>query len=203
MSVLSQAHFHDEAEAFKILESIVWAGGTVCPHCGVVGGRVYDLSDVRGSKSAKNPEGAIRCGFKKWGECRKQFTVKVGTVFEHGRMPLHKMLQAVHLIVSSKKGISANQIARILEVQFKSAWFLVHRIREAMCDGDLSLFGNGGGIIEAEETFIGRICKLVRREFQQSVDPSTVCDLQRCHVSLPRFSCIDQICPPPCEARLP
>jgi transposase-like protein len=157
MSVLSQAHFHDEAEAFKFLESIVWAGGTVCPHCGVVGGRVYDLSDVRGSKSKKNPEGAIRQGLKKCGECRKQFTAKVGTVFEHARMPLHKMLQAVHLMVSSKKGISANQLSRVLEFQFKSAWFLAHRIREAMRDGDLSAFGKGGGIVESDETFIGRI----------------------------------------------
>lgn len=157
MSVLSQPQFHNEAEAFKFLESIVWAGGTVCPHCGVVGGRVYDLSDVRGSKSKKNPEGAIRHGLKKCGECRKQFTAKVGTVFEHARMPLHKMLQAVHLMVSSKKGISANQLARVLEVQFKSAWFLAHRIREAMASGDLTAFGSGGGIVEVDETFIGRI----------------------------------------------
>jgi transposase-like protein len=157
MSVLSEPQFHNEADAFKFLESIVWAGGTVCPHCGVIGGRVYDLSDVRGSKSKKNPEGAIRHGLKKCGECRKQFTAKVGTVFEHARMPLHKMLQAVHLMVSSKKGISANQLARVLEVQFKSAWFLAHRIREAMASGDLSAFGNGGGIVEADETFIGRI----------------------------------------------
>lgn len=157
MSVLSQPHFHNETKAFEFLESVIWAGGTACPHCGVVDGRIYDLSDVRGSKSVKNPDGAIRHGLKKCGECRKQFTVKVGTVFEHARMPLHKMLQAVHLMVSSKKGISANQLARVLEVQFKSAWFLAHRIREAMRDGDLSAFGNGGGIVEVDETFIGRI----------------------------------------------
>jgi transposase-like protein len=157
MSVLSEPQFHNEAAAFKFLESVVWAGGTVCPHCGVIGGRVYDLSDVRGSKSKKNPEGAIRHGLKKCGECRKQFTVKVGTVFEHGRMPLHKMLQAVHLMVSSKKGISSNQLARVLEVQFKSAWFLAMRIREAMASGELSAFGNGGGIVEVDETYIGRI----------------------------------------------
>src|SRR3546814_5845158 len=83
MSVLSQPHFHDEAKAFEYLESIVWADGVVCPHCGVVGGRVYDLAGVRGKPSKKNPEGAIRHGLKKCGECRKQFTVKVGTVFEH------------------------------------------------------------------------------------------------------------------------
>ena len=156
MSVLSQPHFHDEAKAYEFLESVVWAGGVACPHCGVVGGRVYDLSDVRGSKSNKNPEGAIRHGLKKCGECRKQFTVKVGTVFEHARMPLHKMLQAVHLIVSSKKGISAHQLHRVLEVQYKSAWFLAHRIREAMRSGDLAVpFGANGGAVEVDETYIG------------------------------------------------
>ena len=156
MSVLSQPHFHDEAKAYAFLESVVWAGGTVCPHCGVLNGRVYDLSDVRGSKSKKNPNGAIRHGLKKCGECRKQFTVKVGTVFEHARMPLHKMLQAVHLIVSSKKGISAHQLHRVLEVQYKSAWFLAHRIREAMRSGELAVpFGIGGGAVEVDETYIG------------------------------------------------
>lgn len=132
MSVLSSPHFHDEAKAFEFLESIVWADGVTCPHCGVVGGRVYTLDGVRGKPSAKNPEGAIRHGLKKCGECRKQFTVKVGTVFEHARMPLHKMLQAMHLLASSKKGISSHQLSRVLEVDYKSAWFLSHRIREAM-----------------------------------------------------------------------
>ena len=156
MSVLSSPYFNDEAKAFAFLESVIWADGVVCPHCGVTGGRVYDLSDVRGKPSKKSPEGAVRHGLKKCGECRKQFTVKVGTVFEHARMPLHKMLQAVHLMVSSKKGISAHQLSRVLEVQYKSAWFLAHRIREAMRSGDLDIpFGSGGGIVEADETFIG------------------------------------------------
>ena len=156
MSVLSSPHFHDEAEAFRYLESIVWADGVVCPHCGVVGARVYDLAGVRSKASVKNPEGVVRHGLKKCGECRKQFTVKVGTVFEHARMPLHKMLQAVHLMVSSKKGISAHQLHRVLEVQYKSAWFLAHRIREAMRSGDLAPFGGNGGAVEVDETFIGR-----------------------------------------------
>lgn len=156
MSVLSQPQFHSEPEAFKFLEGIVWANGVVCPHCGVIGGRVYDLSGVRGKPSNQSPEGAIRYGLKKCGECRKQFTVKVGTVFEHARMPLHKMLQAVHLIISSKKGISSHQLSRILEVQYKTAWFLAHRIREAMRSGDLAPFGSGGGVVEVDETFIGR-----------------------------------------------
>jgi transposase-like protein len=88
---------------------------------------------------------------------RKQFTVKVGTVFEHARMPLTKMLQAVHLIISSKKGINSHQLSRVLEVQYKSAWFLAHRIREAMRSGDLAPFGSNGGVVEVDETFIGRI----------------------------------------------
>lgn len=157
MSVLSKPYFHNEAAAFGYLESIVWADGVVCPHCGVVGGRVYDLADVRGSISKKNPEGAIRHGLKKCGECRKQFTVKVGTVFEHGRMPLHKMLQAVYLMTSSKKGVSAHQIHRTLEITYKSAWFLCHRIREAMRDGQLAPFGGEGGDVQADETYYGNI----------------------------------------------
>jgi transposase-like protein len=153
MSVLSSPHFHDEAKAFAFLESVVWATGVVCPHC--VAGRVYDLAGVRSKPSVKNPEGVVRHGLKKCGECRKQFTVKVGTVFEHARMPLTKMLQAVHLMVSSKKGISAHQLSRVLEVQYKSAWFLAHRIREAMRDNTLDMFGGEGGQVLADETYIG------------------------------------------------
>ena len=156
MSVLSSPHFHDEAKAFEFLENVVWADGVTCPHCGVNGGRVYDLAGVRSKASAKNPEGVVRHGLKKCGECRKQFTVKVGTVFEHARMPLHKMLQAVHLIVSSKKGISSHQLSRVLEVQYKTAWFLAHRIREAMRSGDLAApFGSNGGAVEVDETYYG------------------------------------------------
>lgn len=156
MSVLSSPHFHDEAKAFEYLEGIVWANGVNCPHCGVVGGRVYDLSGVRTKPSKKHPRGKVRHGLKKCGECRKQFTVKVGTVFEHARIPLTKMLQAVHLMVSSKKGISAHQLHRVLEIQYKSAWFLAHRIREAMRSGDLAQpFGSNGGAVEVDETYIG------------------------------------------------
>ena len=156
MSVLSQPRFHDEAAAFAYLEGLLWADGSVCPHCGVVGGRVYDLAGVRGKPSKKNPEGAIRHGLKKCGECRKQFTAKVGTVFEDAKLPLHLMLQAVHLMMSSKKGISSHQLSRVLEIQYNSAWFLSHRIREAMRTGALAPFGGEGGVVEIDETFIGR-----------------------------------------------
>lgn len=145
MSVLSKPYFHDEAKAFEYLESVLWADGIVCPHCGVIGGRVYKLEGK-----------STRVGLKKCGECRKQFTVKVGTVFEHGRMPLHKMLQAVYLMTSSKKGISSHQLHRVLEITYKSAWFLTHRIREAMRSGELAPFGGEGGVVEVDETYIGR-----------------------------------------------
>jgi transposase-like protein len=156
VSVLSKPYFHNEAKAFEYLESILWADGIVCPHCGVVGGRVYKLEGVRGKASAKSPEGAVRQGLKKCGECRQQFTVKVGTVFEHGRMPLNKMLQAVYLMTCSKKGISAHQLHRVLEISYKAAWFLEHRIREAMRSGELAPFGGEGGVVEVDETFFGR-----------------------------------------------
>ena len=145
MSVLSKPYFHNETKAFEYLESILWADGIVCPHCGTIGGRVYELKGK-----------STRLGLKKCGECRQHFTVKVGTVFEHGRMPLNKMLQAVYLMTSSKKGISAHQMHRILEISYKSAWFLMHRIREAMRSGDLAPFGGEGGVVEVDETFIGR-----------------------------------------------
>jgi len=164
MSVLSQPRFHDEAAAFAYLEGLLWSNGTVCPHCGVVGGRIYALDGVRSKPSKKNPEGVVRHGLKKCGECRKQFTVKVGTVFEDAKLPLHKMLQAVHLMMSSKKGISSHQLSRILEVQYNSAWFLSHRIREAMRSGDLAPFGSAGGIVEVDETYIGNIKGAEKRQ---------------------------------------
>ena len=145
MSVLSKPYFHDEGKAFEYLENTLWADGIVCPHCGTVGGRVYELKGK-----------STRTGLKKCGECRQQFTVKVGTVFEHGRMPLNKMLQAVYLMTCSKKGISAHQLHRALEITYKSAWFLAHRIREAMRSGELALFDGEGGLVEVDWTFIGR-----------------------------------------------
>lgn len=104
--------------------------------------------------SKEHPNGKVRHGLKKCGESRKQFTVKVGTVFEHARIPLHKMLQAVHLMVSSKKDINAHQLHRVIEINYKSACFLAHRIREAMRSGDLAQpFGSNGGDVEVDETY--------------------------------------------------
>ena len=148
MSALSRPEFHSEEAAFAHLEKIVWNDGPVCPHCGT-------LDRITSVKA--NPAKRIRIGLHRCGHCKGQFTVKVGTVFEHARMPLHKMLQAVYLVTSSKKGVSAHQLHRTLEITYKSAWFLLHRIREAMRSGDLAPFGGNGGIVEVDETFIGRL----------------------------------------------
>ena len=147
MSVLSKPYFHDEEKAFEFVESIIWGNEPICPHCGGLD---------RITKVKANPEKRIRLGLWRCGDCKKQFTVKVGTVFEHMRIPLNKALQAVYLMTSSKKGISAHQLHRVLEVTYKTAWFLAHRIREAMREGDLAPFGGGGGTVEVDETFIGK-----------------------------------------------
>lgn len=155
MSVLSKPYFHDEEAAFAYLESVIWTDGAVCPHCGGVD---------RITKVKANPEKRIRVGLWRCGDCKKQFTVKVGTVFEHARIPMHKMLQAVYLVTSSKKGISAHQLHRTLEITYKSAWFLLHRIREAMRDGgELPPMGGNGGVVEVDETFIGKKKGAVKR----------------------------------------
>ena len=146
MSVLSKPYFHDEAAAFAFVESVLWASGPVCPHCGCMG-RVYEI--------APNPEKRVRIGLKKCGDCRKQFTVRMGTIFEESKLPMTKWLQAIFLMCNSKKGVSAHQLHRTLEVTYKTAWFLAHRIREAMRSGDLNPFGMGGATVEVDETFLG------------------------------------------------
>ncbi len=155
MSVLSAPYMHDEAAAFAHVEAMLWADGPVCPHCGVVDA-AYPLTGVRTKPSAKNPEGKERHGLWKCRECRKQFTVRKGTIFEESHLPLHLWLQAIHLMVSSKKGISSHQLHRVLGITYKSAWFLTHRIRECMRDGALAPFGGNGGTVEVDETFIGQ-----------------------------------------------
>lgn len=154
MSVLSKPYMHDEAEAFKHVESIIWTDGPVCPHCGVVD-RAYRLEGVRTKPSKKNPKGVERHGLWKCRDCRKQFTVRKNTIFEDSHIPMHKWLQAIHLMVSSKKGISSHQLHRVLEITHKSAWFMSHRIREAMRSDTSVDFGAGGGDVEIDETFIG------------------------------------------------
>src|SRR4029079_4746015 len=141
--------------AFAELEAILWPDGPVCPHCGGLD-RVYVLKGVRSKPSKKHPNGVERHGLKKCGHCRKQFTVRVGTVFEDSHAPLHKWFQAIHLLCSSKKGISSHQLHRILEVQYNTAWFMSHRIREAMRIGGFEPPIGSGGVVEVDETIYGR-----------------------------------------------
>jgi transposase-like protein len=142
--MLSAKHFHDEADAYKFVEARVWPDGPVCPRCG----SLDRISLMRGKST--------RTGVYKCYSCRKPFTVKIGTIFEDSHIPLNLWLQAMYLLCASKKGISANQLHRTLGVTLKSAWYLAHRIREAMRTGGLEPLGGAGKIVEADETFIGR-----------------------------------------------
>src|SRR5687767_386750 len=127
MSILSEPHFHNEEAARERLEQILWPQGAFCPRCGG-----FDrITKVKGGRP-----GLYRCG-----PCKRQFTVTVGTVFERGHVPLHKWFQAAHLLASSKKGISAHQLHRTLQVTYKTAWFMEHRLREAMRTGGLAPLG--------------------------------------------------------------
>jgi transposase-like protein len=142
--IFTAKHFQNEEAAFAYVEAALWPEGPHCPHCG----GVERISKMQGKST--------RVGLYKCYQCRKPFTVRMGTIFESSHIPLHLWLQAIHLICSSKKGISANQIHRTLGVTVKSAWFLMHRIREAMRTGALSPMGSGGGTVEVDETYIGR-----------------------------------------------
>src|ERR1700746_1566098 len=125
---------------------MVWPNGRVCPHCGVV-----DRSGPLRGKST-------RIGVYKCYACRKPFTVKVGTIFESSHVKLNLWLQAIHLLCASKKGISSNQLHRVLGITLKSAWFLSHRIREAMAEGGetfLAPMGGAAKTVEVDETFVG------------------------------------------------
>ncbi len=130
MSVLSKPYMHNEAAAFAHVEATLWGDEPVCPHCGNCTGN-YTLKGVFSKPSKKNPEGVERHGLKKCSGCRKQFTVRHNTIFAESHIPLHKWLQAIYLMTSSKKGISSHQLHRVLEITYKSAWFMSHRIREA------------------------------------------------------------------------
>ncbi len=146
MSSLSAPYLHDEAAAHDFVESVLWPNGPVCPHCGGLD---------RLTKVKANPEKRIRVGLWRCGDCKKQFTVKVGTIFESSNVKMHLWVQAIVLMTANKKGISAHQLHRTLGVTYKTAWFMEHRIREAMRSGDLAPFGSGGGVVEVDETFIG------------------------------------------------
>lgn len=192
MSVLSKPYFHDEAAAFAFVEGIIWNGEPSCPHCGVVG-RAYALNGVRSKPSKKNPDGVLRHGLKKCAACRQQFTVRKGTIFEESHLEMHKWLQAIYLMCSSKKGVSALQLQRTLEVQYNTAWFLAHRIREAMRSGDLAPFGMDGGAVEVDETYIGREPgKPVKRAFHHKMKVLALVDRETGRV---RSMVVDNIRP--------
>jgi transposase-like protein len=137
--------FTDEDKAREFVEAKRWRDGKFCPHCGCA--EVYTLTAKPGSKSPVRP-GVYKCSM-----CREQFTVRVGTIFEDSKLPISKWLMAIHLMTSSKKGVSSHQIARELDITQKSAWFLCHRIREAMKLEPMA--GLLGGAVEIDETYVG------------------------------------------------
>ena len=153
MSTLSELHFHNEEAAYARLESIVWPAGPVCPHCGNAdAGRMTKLAGE-----------STRMGLRACGECRTQFRVTIGTLFEKSKVPLHKWFQAAYFLASSKKGISSHQLHRTLHVSYKTAWFMSHCLREAMRNGSLAPMGGKGMIVEIDETFIGNKTDMPKR----------------------------------------
>ncbi|OBX18642.1 transposase [Erythrobacter sp. QSSC1-22B] len=158
MSNLSAPHFHNEEAAYAYVEARIWPQGAVCPRCGTM-----DRIGKLGGKST-------RVGTYKCYECRKPFTVKIGSIFEDSKVPMRLWLQAMYLIAGSKKGISSNQLHRILGVTLKTAWFMSHRICEAMRSNDMTPFGGNGGAVEVDETFIGQLKGVPkRRAFQHKM----------------------------------
>lgn len=145
----------DEDSARSFLESIRWPNGPICPHCGSA-----DVQKLTPRPTSKKPgrKGLHKCRSK---ECRKQFTVTVGTIFEDSHIPLSKWLMAIHLLCSSKKGMSAHQLHRLLGVTYKSAWFMAHRIRYAMTQEPLA--SKLSGVVEVDETYIGGKVRGTRR----------------------------------------
>jgi transposase-like protein len=142
-SLFAEPHFQNDEAARAMLESILWPDGPVCAHCGV----------VNHSYKTKRA-GVFRCAEK---ACRKDFSITMKTVMERSHIALHKWLQAFHLMTSSKKGVSAHQLHRTLNIGYEAAWFMAHRIREAMRLGGLNPLGGGGKTVEVDETYIGHL----------------------------------------------
>src|SRR5258705_2490561 len=142
-SLFGEPQFQNDEAARAMLESILWPDGPVCPHCGI----------VDSGYKAKRP-GVYRCAEQ---ACRKDFSVTMKTVMERSHIALHKWMQGFHLMTSSKKGVSAHQLHRTLQITYEAAWFMAHRIRESMRAGGLSPLGGSGKIVEADETYIGRL----------------------------------------------
>lgn len=140
---LTDAKFHDEEKAREWLESKRWPNGASCPHCG--------STDVARMGGTSGRPGLFHCP-----ACRGQFTVRTGQVMERSHIPLTKWVLAYHLMAASKKGMSAHQLHRTLNIAYNSAWFMCHRIREAMCESSPAPLGGEGKIVEADETYYGK-----------------------------------------------
>ena len=158
MSALNQPQFQDADKAREYLEALRWPKGPICPHCGTVGEH-WKL------EGESHRPGLWKCSENK---CRQQFSVTVGTVFERSKIALNVWLQAAYLMASSKKGMSAHQLHRTLGVTYKTAWFMTHRLREAMKGGALGLLGGSGKTVEADETYWGNKSKAKR--YPQGMD---------------------------------
>ncbi len=137
--------FHDEDKAREALEAVRWPEGPICPHCG--NSDPERLAKVEGKKHSHRP-GLYYCN-----DCKGQFTVTVGTVFERSKVPLTKWWMAAHMMNSGKNGVSAHEIHRALGVTYKTAWFMMHRLREAMIDASPAPMGSSGGAVQADETY--------------------------------------------------
>jgi transposase-like protein len=143
MCDLFRPEFTDAEKAREWLETELWPNGPVCPHCGVVN----EATQLKGK--------AHRPGLYQCNACREQFTVTVGTLYERSKVPLNKWLAATHLMMASKKGMSALEIGRLLGLSKKTAWFLCHRIRESTRGTTLELLGGANKVVEADEAFVG------------------------------------------------
>ena len=143
MDTFSATRFRDNAAAREYLEAIRWPNGPICLHCGVIN-HAYPIK----------PAGTYRCAEP---ACRKNFTVTMNSPMERSHIALHKWVQAFHLMCSSKKGVSAHQLHRTLDITYEAAWFMSHRIRECMRSGGLAPpMGGSGKIVEADETYYGK-----------------------------------------------
>jgi transposase-like protein len=151
-SVLDAPHFHNEEAAFEYVERHLWPKGPKCPHCGNVDQK--RIGRLQGKTT--------RTGLRKCYECRKPFTVRIGTIFEDSHLPLRLWLQAIHLMCASKKGISTRQLQRTLGCGMKTAWHLGHRIRLAMDPSAAEPMGGAGKTVEADETELSRSRKTKR-----------------------------------------
>lgn len=143
--------YSDEEEAYKLVERIRWPDGPICPHCGVIGNAYY-LEPKEGNRKTRTGKTTYRRVWK-CADCRKQFSVLVGTIFEDSRIPLSKWLLAIHMMCAAKNGVSALELQRTLGIAYRSAWFMAHRIRYAMARPPLS--DKLLGVVEADETYIG------------------------------------------------